>query len=151
MEAPSDASYRSALATRPAQRRAFAHQTLHERDAKGRDLAGIDGLPDGAVRLSIVAAVAKPAMPQQRADLDESFRDRFGIDVREAEHLEAGRVDDPAAALVRGEEIQLDCEVVCRPANRASEISAVFASASGATAFRIVDLPIPDWPMRTVR
>ena len=96
---PADDSFGTALAPRPAPRCAFAYQALHERDAMRRDLARVDGLPDGAARLAIVAAVAKPAMPEQRTDLDERFRDRFGIDVREAEHLEPGRIDDPAAAV----------------------------------------------------
>jgi hypothetical protein len=54
----------------------------------------------------IVAAIAKPAMAEERADLDERVRDCLGIDMREAEHLEPGRIDDPAAAIARGQRIQ---------------------------------------------
>ena len=43
---------------------------------------------------------------EQRADLDERFRDRLGRDMREAEHLEPRRVDDPAAAVALGQRVE---------------------------------------------
>ena len=116
-----------------------------------RHLARVDGLPHGAARLPIVAAIAEAAVAQQRPDLDECLLDRLRRDMREAEHLEAGRIDDPTPAVALGQRIQRGCDVVCRPVESASEIVAVFACACGAMALRIVVLPIPDWPIRTVR
>ena len=92
----------------PAPRAAWLspHEALHERDAMRGDLARVDRLPHGATGLAIVAAIAKAAVAQQRTDLDERLRDRLGRDVREAEHLEPGRIDDPAAAVALGQRIE---------------------------------------------
>ena len=55
------------------------------------DLARVDRLPHGAAGFPIVAAITEPAMAQQRPDLDECLLDRLRRDMRETEHLEAGR------------------------------------------------------------
>ena len=89
---------------------------------------------------------------KQRTDLDERLLDGLGIDMREAEHLESGRIDDPAAAFaLRAADRAWTATSCAGRSDSASEIVAVFACACGAMAFRIVVLPIPDWPMRTVR
>ena len=41
--------------------------------------------------------------------------------------------------------------VVCRPLPNASDTSPMRARACGQSAFRIVDLPMPDWPISTLR
>ena len=45
-----------------------------------------------------------------------------------------------------GSRCSVECDVVCRPVASAADTSAVLAPASGASAFRIVDLPMPGLP-----
>lgn len=60
-----------------------------------RDPASLDCGGDRAAGLQIVTAIAKAAMPEKRAQVDEGFSDSFGVEVGEAECLHTRRVDDP--------------------------------------------------------
>ena len=82
--------------------RRFRDKALQQRDAMRGYRAVLHRLPDRAVGLAVMAAIAETAMTEQRSKLDECLGDSFRIDVREAEHLEARRVDDPPAAVTLG-------------------------------------------------
>ena len=62
------------------------------------DGAGFERAEQRAARLAVVAAVAEAAAPQVRAELDEGLGEVFRSEVGEPEDLQAGAVDQPAAA-----------------------------------------------------
>ncbi len=138
------------LPFRRARRGAGRDERMQQRDAMRRHIARGDRRRHRATRLGIVTAIAKAALPEERPQFDECLRDRLGREVRKAEctsspaNRRSSRRASPASTC------SAECDVVWRPVASAAETSAVFAPASGATALRIVDLPIPDCPINTV-
>jgi hypothetical protein len=91
-------------ACRIARRRRLAQKRLQERDAlRGHAAFGHRG-PDRTIGLANVAAVAKAAMRNELAQVDEGAGDHFLRAVRETKHFHARRVDDPA--IIAGQAVQ---------------------------------------------
>ena len=67
-----------------------ATQRLEQLEPCRFDLARGSGFLQPAARLGFVLAVAKAALPQKRAELDESMRQRVSIKVLQCEFLQAG-------------------------------------------------------------
>src|SRR5437762_2666096 len=75
----------------------FADQSMQQRHAKRLDFAARDGGLDCATRLAVVAAIAKAALPDERAEVHKGALQRIAPDMREPEGLHPRGIDDPRA------------------------------------------------------
>src|SRR5688572_20264203 len=102
-----------ALTRRIADQFAFRDHFVQQLDAVGNDLAALDCGLHGAAGLAVVAAIAEPASTEKRSNVDERLFDHVRRQVREAERLHAGRVDDPSVGAIAGETMErgLRCSV----------------------------------------
>ena len=104
------------------------------------DAPFLQGLEQRAAGLAVVLAVAKAAVAEQFAELDEAGFHVVAADVYQAEFADAGRVDQLAAV----------GKMVCVPLPVSSESAPTRMSTPGSRLLTSEDLPTPDWPTNTL-